>query len=88
MKPHGSIGRHSRFPGVIWLRRLRNKCNAMMGNVRTALQVNATTGNGITTMVLPRTPVGHLVSHENHLRRCEVSGFVLSSGEVAMNLSR
>ena len=25
----------------------------MMGNVTTALQVNATTGNGITTMVLP-----------------------------------
>jgi hypothetical protein len=27
----------------------------MMGNVTTGLQVNATTGNGITTMVLPET---------------------------------
>jgi hypothetical protein len=39
--------------GVIWLRRLRNKDNVMMGNVTTVLQVNATIGNGITPMVLP-----------------------------------
>jgi len=55
--------------GVICLRRLRNKDNVMMGNVTTALQVKRDNRQWHYSDGLARTPAGHLVSHENHLRR-------------------